>query len=378
MKYVEFGNTKCTVSKVGFGGMRFDLKKSEQDNIDLVKYAFEKGINYFDTAPHYCEGLSEIIMGKALKDFPRDNFYVTSKIMPTEIVDAEDAYNRVRESLSRLQVDYIDFFHVWCLRKIEHYHLAMQPNGLYEALLRAKNEGLIRHIVCSSHQPSDEIIKVVENDDFEAILLGTNILNFPYRHEGILEAKKHNMGVVVMNPLAGGAIPQNEDKFSFLCKGAPHLTPTEAALRFTICNKNIDVSLNGFSEKEHIDMACKIADNELMVGLNEIKQLTTDLGTRFSAICTACGYCDMCPKEIAIPAFMQYYNEKIMFDLKDEEMVNELTQGFGVMSNSKGQAKDCISCGLCEKKCTQHLPIMKRLKEINTWFDNFNKKHDLS
>ena len=376
MKYVEFGNTKCKVSKVGFGGMRFDLKKDERENVELVRYAFDQGINYFDTAPHYCDGLSEVIMGKALKAISRDKFYVTSKIMPTQVKDAEDAYNRVLESLKKLQVEYIDFFHVWCLRRLEHYHLAMKPNGLYEALLQAKNEGLIKHIVCSSHQPSGEIKEVIKNGDFEAILLGTNILNFPYRSEGIIEAKKLNMGVVVMNPLAGGAIPQNEDKFKFLCEHVPHLTPVEAALRFTICNKNIDISLSGFSEKEHIDMACKIADDEKMVSEEEVEQLTKDLGIRFASICTACGYCEGCPKDIYIPAFMQYYNEKLMFDLSEDEMVSELTQGFGVMASSTGKAQDCIECGLCEKKCTQHLPIIERLKEISSWFENYNKKHE--
>ncbi len=377
MKYTEFGNTKHIVSKVGFGAMRFDLSKPEEENILLVKYAFEKGINYFDTAPYYCEGQSEIILGKALKGIDRNDFFVTSKIMPTEVKDANDAYKKILQSLENLQVDYIDFLHVWCLIALDQYHLAMKPDGLYEGLMRAKKDGLIKHIACSSHQPSEEIIEVIKNHEFESILLGTNILNFPYRSEGIIQAKKINMGVVVMNPLAGGAIPENEERFKFLCKAVPHLTPVEAALRFTICNENIDISLSGFSNIKHIDMACKIADNEQMVSSEEIKQLTADLGSRFTAICTACGYCDHCPKDIYIPAFMQYYNDKLMFELTEEEIVNEFAQGFGVMANSKGQANDCINCGLCEKKCTQHLPIMKRLKEISGWYEEFNNKNGI-
>ena len=74
MKYSEYGNTGKLVSAVGFGGMRFDMEKSMEENAELVRYAFDKGINYFDTAPAYCDGKSEQIYGMAFKNMPRDKF----------------------------------------------------------------------------------------------------------------------------------------------------------------------------------------------------------------------------------------------------------------------------------------------------------------
>ena len=85
--------------------------------------------------------------------------------------------------------------------------------------------------------------------------MGINILNFPYRWGGVLSARKHKMGVVAMNPLSGGLIPQNEDRLQFLASEGE--TPSEAALRFLICNENITVTFNGFTTREQIDMAAR-------------------------------------------------------------------------------------------------------------------------
>ncbi len=374
MKYSEYGSTGKKVSAVGFGGMRFDLEKSNEENAELVRYASAQGINYFDTAPGYCEDRSEDIYGLAFKNMPND-FYVTTKAMPTAVKDAQDAYDKVRRSLDRLGVDRINFYHVWCLRKMDHYFKAMEPNGQYEGLLRCKEEGLIDHIVCSSHQPGEEIKQLLSYGSFEGILLGTNILNFPYRYEGMIEAKKRNLGVVAMNPLAGGAIPNNAEKLQFLCSNDKE-NPVESALRFIITNPYINVALVGFTTCEHIDTACRIASNATEMTQQELDRLTGLLGTNMNEICTGCGYCKDCPKQINIPGYMQYYNEKVMFGTEDDKLRERLdfNLNWGLMANSKGRAGDCIKCGKCETACTQHLPIISRLAEIANWEANINNE----
>ena len=256
MQYSEYGRTGKFVSAVGFGGMRFDMEKSMEENAELVRYAFDKGINYFDTAPGYFDGKSEQIYGMAFKNMPRDKFFVTDKLMPTLLNDAQEAYDTVRFMLDLMNIEYIDFFHVWCLRKMEHFEMAIRPGCLYDGLMRCKEEGLIKHIVFSSHQKGNEVEKVIESGKFEGVLMGINILNFPYRWPGVLSARKHGLGVVAMNPLSGGLIPQNEERLQFLASEGE--TPTEAALRFLIANENITVVLNGFTTREHIDTACGV------------------------------------------------------------------------------------------------------------------------
>ena len=256
MRYVEYGRTGKQVSVVGFGGMRFDLSRSREENAELVRYACAQGINYFDTAPGYCQDQSEDIFGMAFRDMPGD-FLVSTKGMPTEFDTAEKARTAVRRSLERMGVDRIHFYHVWCLRKMEHYELAMRPGGQYEGLLRCQEEGLIDHIVCSSHQPGDQIAKILAKNEFEGVLLGANVLNFPYRWDGVQYAHANGCGVVAMNPLAGGAIPKHEKEFAFLASEGE--TPTEAALRFVIAAPQITVALNGFTTREHVDMACRVS-----------------------------------------------------------------------------------------------------------------------
>ena len=124
--------------------------------------------------------------------------------------------------------------------------------------LKCKEEGLIDHIVFSSHQPGDEVIKVLDENKFEGVTMGINLLNFPYRWNGVNYAYKNGYGVVAMNPLSGGSIPAHEKELSFLSESGE--TATEVALRFNISAKPITVTLIGFNNCREIDEACKIAD----------------------------------------------------------------------------------------------------------------------
>lgn len=366
MIYSEYGKTGKMVSAVGFGGMRFNTEKSIEENADLVRYANKMGINYFDTAPGYCGDKSEEIFGEAFKDMPGD-FYVSTKAMPTTFDTAEKTVAQVKKSIARMGLKKINFFHIWCIRRMEHYELAMQAGGMYEGLLQCKEEGLIDHIVLSSHQIGDEVKQILDDGKIEGVLLGMNILNFPYRWEGVKTAYEQGFGVVAMNPLSGGAIPSHEEELKFLTEGDE--TATEAALRFVISTPQITVALNGFTLKEHIDMACRIADEAKPFTEAELKAIEDKVGAAMNEACTGCGYCNKCPQGIAVPSFMQYYNEKHVFHKTDEEIKNNLGSAYnwGVLTGKKGQPATCIECGICEEECTQHLPIIARLQEFVEW-----------
>ncbi|MCC0633941.1 aldo/keto reductase [Clostridioides sp. ZZV15-6388] len=373
MRYVEYGKTGKMVSVVGYGGLRFDLEKSDQENADLIKYAYEKGINYFDTAPGYCDDRSEDIFGLAFRQMIKSgktDFYVSTKGKPKEYDTAEKAIDAVKKSIERLGVSKINFYHIWNIRKMEHYEFAMRPGGQYEGLLKCKEEGLIDHIVFSSHQPGDEVIKVLDENKFEGVTMGINILNFPYRLKGAKHAVENGYGVVAMNPLSGGTIPKYNEELSFLAREGE--STVESALRFNIGIPQINISLIGVNKKQDIDDACKIADENKIYSDEDIYDIETRLSKNMNEICTGCGYCKVCPKDINTPAYMLFYNEKQMFKKSDEEMIKSVygLAHWNYTMNSKAKAKECIACGKCEIECTQHLPIIARLKEIKQWEEN--------
>ena len=245
----------------------------------------------------------------------------------------------------------------------------MKPGGLYEGLVRCKQEGKIRNIVVSSHMPGKQITQILSNDEFKGILLGVNIINFLYRWEGIQAAHDMGLGVVAMNPLAGGVIPGHEKQLAFLAD--VNETPTEAALRFCIRCPQITITLNGFTTTEHIDAACKVANSSKPFTQEDIDRVSKHLSTNFDSLCTGCGYCmnNVCSKNIPIAGYMQYYNEKFLEDKDDKGMAEQLDFHYtwGLLVDHKAEAADCILCRQCEEVCTQHLDIMHRLKQICKW-----------
>jgi len=362
MYYKTYGTTGIKVSAVGFGGMRFDDEDVKAGRFEkcaeVALYAYEKGVNYFDSAPGYCADQSETITGIALSQMKRDEVYVTSKTnLGTLKGEATpDAFRaRLEKSLERLRTDHIDFYHLWCMLSPAAYRDSIEK--LYPFFEDAKRQGLIRHIVFSSHMQGDELQTVLGDGRFDGVLLGYNALNYRYRIKGIQSAAEHGMGVVVMNPLGGGMIPQNPDYFSYLAEGTD-LTVAQAALRFVASQKEVSVTLNGMSTFAHVDDALRAIE-----GLQECSaQQAADAleqkgGLSENTLCTGCGYCLHCPREIFIPKFMDAYNHQLM----GSDAVARLRNQWGIKAS---EAAACVACGKCETLCTQHLPIISRLREI--------------
>lgn len=364
MYYKEYGNTGIKVSAIGLGTMRYDEEDIKVGRLEkcaeIPLYAYEKGINYWDTAPFYCDDKSEEVTGIALSQVDRSKVYVTSKVnfatLQTGKPDKNIFRKRLELSLERLRTDYIDFYHMWCLLNLESWERHME--AMYGFFEEAKAEGLIRNIVFSSHMQGNDIEAVVESGKFKGMLIGYNALNYRFRQSGIQKAYKNGMGVVVMNPLGGGLIPQNPKAFSYLTKGS-EFTVAQAALRFVASHQEITVTLAGCTTKDHIDDAVKAVENLKEEPSEEIVNRYEKEGVAFNNLCTGCGYCKGCPKGIEIPKFMDAYNQKILTG--NEENIMERIRGHWCIDIAP--AAECIACGKCELQCTQHLPIIQRLKE---------------
>jgi predicted aldo/keto reductase-like oxidoreductase len=350
-----YGKTGVEVSAIAFGGMRFANPADLDASAAVVRYAHAMGVNYFDTAPFYCDDKSEEIMGHAFRTLPRSSFYVSTKCGSA---DGDELRASIERSLKRLQVDCIDFFHIWCLLRPDQLEERIQK-GAIGAAQKAKAEGLIKHLVVSSHLGGEDNATVLDSGLFEGITIGYNALNFPFRAKTLEAAARHNVGVVTMNPLGGGLIPRNAERLAFL-KGPRDRDVVQAAIRFNVSQPAITAALVGFSCEREVDEAVAAVEDFSPYSAAHIEQVKANIGASFEGFCTGCGYCLPCPADVQIPKMMDAYNAKIL-DGSDAAISDRLKWHWGLAPDV---AAACIDCGACETVCTQHLPIRERLKSI--------------
>jgi hypothetical protein len=355
MWYKPYGKTGKDISVVGFGGMRFSEPEKHEKNAELLLKASEAGINYFDTAPGYHGGDSEKIFGAAFRQMPRESFYCSTKCMAAE---GDRLRESLETSLERMNVDRIDFFHIWCIVHPEQW-AQRHAAGAIDAALRARDEGLIGHVVTSIHLDGEEARIPLSEDFIEGVTLPYNALNFPYRAGAVEFAGQRGLGVVTMNPLGGGLIPNHAERLGFLC-GPNDRDPVEAAIRFNISQPAITSALVGFTTAEHIDQAVAAVDGFEPYPPEHVERVKAAVNESFDGFCTLCGYCLPCPADVPIPKLMEAYNYKILSG-KDQDVSNRLKWHWWIPPDL---AAACLECGQCEQRCTQHLPITDRLKEV--------------
>ena len=346
-----YGRTGKELSAVGFGGMRFANHDDIAGNAEVVRHAYQRGINYFDTAPGY--GKSEDIFGEAFKQMDRRKFYVSTKSFAST---GEDLRKDLDNSLSRMGIDYIDFYHIWCVMSLEVWG-ERQDGGAVAEALKARDEGLVGHVAVSSHMPGDQVEQMLREGPFEGVTLGYCAMNFPYRQQAVLAAGQLGIGVVTMNPLGGGIIPRNAERFDFL-RGPHDPSVVAAAIRFNISHPAVTCALVGCTTKQHVDQAVAAAEDFIPYDQAHLESLRRQIVEGMDRLCTGCGYCLPCPADVPIPQLMDVYDMKTL-GASEREMWERMKWHWRVTAD---QAAACTDCGECEEKCTQHLPIRERLK----------------
>ena len=363
MKYTTYGRTGETVSLLGMGGMRWSKDISDEAAVAAIHRANELGVNYFDTAPGYCDDRSEPILGAALMNMPDDNWLVATK--GSNSLSASEVRGRIETSLERLGVESIDFYFLWCVVTPEQYDSAKQKGRCLEGILKAREEGLIRHVGISSHMQSAEIKRIVDDGIFEFIMVPYNAINFGQREDGVRYAAEKGLGVAAMNPLHGGIIAKYKDRLSIFRDSDKN--GVEEGMRFCVESPYINVALSGMNSVEQVDENAAYAEKYGVLSASDFDRRVEDLRANFEAMCTSCAYCvPGCPENIYIPAYMEVYNHYLLTgDIKETKERLDWQKRFGLLRDRTETASNCIECGACEETCTQYLDVMKRLR----WLD---------
>lgn len=374
---MEFGE-----KKLGFGLMRLPLvDASDAASIDLeqtkqmVDTFLEQGFTYFDTAWMYCGFASENAAKEALVErHPRDSYTLATKLHAGFLQGKEDRDRIFEEQRKKTGVEYFDYY---LLHDIgyDHYKIYNELD-CFTWLKEKKEQGLVKHIGFSYHDNAELLDQVLtEHPEMEFVQLQINYLDWD--SEGIQSRKcyetavKHNIPVIVMEPVKGGTLANVPEPVEEMLKGYNQEASVASwAIRFAASLENVVMVLSGMSNMEQLQD--NLSYMKELVPLNDEEQRligkAVDIINGNIAIpCTACEYCvEGCPKKIAIPKYFSLYNA-------DKQEVKEkgwTPQGeyYDRLTNIFGKAGDCIACGQCEKACPQHLPIIKHLREVAGYF----------
>ncbi|MBD3180641.1 aldo/keto reductase [Candidatus Poribacteria bacterium] len=365
MQYKEYGTTGDKVSRLGYGLMRLPMEGDHVDmdlSVELIRKAIELGVNYLDSAVMYCNAESQVAFGKGIKGL-RDKVFVSTK-NHYKGESGDDWQKHLDDSLERIDVDYIDFYHLHGL-SWDQFQNMQGKGGPIERFRKAQDEGLIRHRCFSCHDNPENMKKLIDTGEFAGMLVQYNLLDRK-NEEAIAHACENGMGVAIMGPVGGGRLVAPSDTIQEAVGASS--TP-EVALRFVLSNPNVTLALSGMNSIQMIEENVATASREEALADDE-KQKVMDMLEETKKLsdlyCTGCGYCMPCPNDIDIPANFSAMNYYKVWGLKEHAQVQYKRLGKKKLSDGKiveAWAEACIECGECEPKCPQDIPIREQLKE---------------
>ncbi len=372
MQYRILGKTGIKTSILGFGAMRLptlDPKDpsviDEELAIKIIRQGIDGGINYIDSAYVYHRQQSEVLVGKALKEGYREKVTIQTKSPLRMINTPEDFDKFLNEELERLQVKTIDVYLFHGLKK-ETFEEKVLKFDLLEKAKQAKKEGKIKHLGFSSHDKNENVIELLDTNEFESILLQRNILDENYT-EAINHAGKKGIGVVIMGPVAGGRLALEPPKELVDCLSPGKETFTDLAFKFVWSNPNVSVSLSGMNTEEMVAENLALASAKDISLTEDEKARVEKIGQTYrklsDLICTQCGYCMPCEQEVNIT---QILKQLIHWQVYGWDKAKEYYGWIGNSPISPGKnATACIECYECEDKCPQGIPIVESLKKAH-------------
>ena len=392
MTYRTTPTTGDKVSLLGYGCMRwFTLRDKETGIIDqeavnrLVDYAIEHGVNYFDTAPVYCDGECERVTGIALNRHPRDKFYIAAKIsnLEPETWSREETLKMYNNSFKELQMDYIDYLllHGVGMGGMEEIEGRFLNNGVLDHLLEERKKGRIRNLGFSFHgdvKIFDYLLSLHDAGKYTWDFVHARNINAEYLYG---ELAKRNIPSVIMEPLLGGRLANVHAHIaSILKQRRPDLSIASWAFRFVGTHPMVLSVLSGMPYMEHLKENIETYSPLEPLTQDDMDFLdsTAQKFVRYPLIpCNDCKYCMPCPYGIDIPGILLHFNKCINEDRMPvssmEPTYRELRRAFLIGYDRSvpklRQADHCTNCGICVKKCPQRINIPKQMNRIDRFVE---------
>ncbi len=367
MEYRKFEKLGIAPSLLGFGCMRFpmtaDGKIDEPEAEKMLDTAIKAGVTYIDTAYPYHDGDSEPFVGRVLKKYNRNDFYLATKLPIWKLEKAEDAEKIFNEQLERLGVDYVDFYLLHALNK-ESWKKVKEFNVI-PYVEKLKEEGKIRNLGFSFHDDYEVFEEILTSRPWDFCQIQYNYIDTEIQagDRGYALTEKLGIPLVIMEPIKGGSLSNLPEEVSAPLKAArPNDSISSWALRWIASKPNVHVVLSGMSAMDQVEDNLKTFEN--FEPLNEEEQkLMADTAKAIKARvkngCTGCAYCMPCPNGVNIPRNFRIWNDYAMYGNKEAAKKN-----YFVDLKESERADVCIGCGQCEEVCPQHLSIRDNLRAV--------------
>lgn len=373
MQYRTFGKLGYEVSALGMGCMRLpqiidDQGKAEVDRekaYEIIRYAAEHGVNYFDTAYGYHSQNSEVVLGEALDNGLRKNVKIATK-QPFGVMKTQDDIRRnLENTLKKLRTDYIDLYLIHCI--MEPTWEAIKSRKIIEEFEKFRDEGLIRGIGFSYHGAFPLFRDILNFYPWDMVQVQQNMIDVDKEvtAEAITEAGNKGTALVIMEPLRGGGLCTPPESVRKIYDEYPvKRSGTEWAFRHLLDRPEVDCILSGVTTLEQLkenialfsqsDTSAPCLSDEERGILARAKEAYENIVT---IPCTGCEYCLPCPKGVNIPRAFALYNEGMMFGGFDQPR-----RSYMFVTNAGAEASKCIGCKACEAKCPQKLSVADQLK----------------
>jgi len=408
MVYRENPQNGDRVSLIGFGCMRWPMIKDangksviDQEAVnEMVDYAIEHGINYFDTSPAYLQGQSEKAAGIALSRHPREKYYIATKLSNFNNQTPEASLQMYKDSFEQLQTDYFDYYLLHAIGSggVAAFRQRYVDNGMMDFLIKEKEAGRIRNLGFSFHGSPGEFDQLIGLHDsgeyhWDFVQIEMNYVDWTHA-DGVRNANaiylyeeldKRGIPIVIMEPLLGGRLANVPDAIAAQMKERePDKSIASWAFRFCGTYPRVLCTLSGMTNMDPLLDNIKtfthfkpLTDEELEF----LERMATQMKEYPLVNCTDCKYCMPCPWGIDIPGIFKHYNTSVTegryAQSREQKEYQKLKRAYLISYDraipTLRQADHCIHCGECLSHCPQSIPIPNELQRINRYVEHLKQ-----